>query len=119
MTLVEALIAVAILGIAVTAVMPAFMSLMDVNTRDEERSGALAATQHVLEELRHDDPATMPDSGADPLQLIVIDGREYEVLVRYCTTAAYCGDDSRHLLVEVSYGGREIAAVESVFTRLR
>jgi type II secretory pathway pseudopilin PulG len=119
MTLVESLVAVALVGVAVAAILPAFVGLQDVNTRDEQRSEALAVAQQVLEELRRDNPADLPDSGASAVQTIAVDGRDYEVLVRYCSTAAYCAADRRHLLVEVSYGGREIVAIESVYTRLR
>ena len=51
-TLVEALCATAILGIALVGILPTFTTYVDSNTRSEERSGAMAAGQQVLEQVR-------------------------------------------------------------------
>ena len=61
--LLEALVAMGLLAIMLVGVVPVFFSLMATNTRNEERSGAVAVAQQVMEELRQQDPATMPESG--------------------------------------------------------
>ena len=117
-TLLESLVAVAILGIVLAAIAPTFFTFMDVNTLTEERSGALAAAQETMEQLRQLDPTTLPDTGSSPLQVVTVGQRDFEVLTHFCTANQFCGDDSRHLLIEVSYGGRTVYSVESVFTAL-
>jgi prepilin-type N-terminal cleavage/methylation domain-containing protein len=114
-TLIEALLAVAILGIALVGILPSFVTLLDANTLSEERSDAVAAAQLVMEDLRQTDPLSMPTSGSSAMTLVTVGGREYETVVSYCVDATYC----RHVTVDVSFGGRTVYSVESVYTRLQ
>jgi hypothetical protein len=100
-------------------VAPAFATFLDATGRNEVRSGAAAAGQQVLEELRHEDPMTMPTSGTSPIRIVTIDGREYEVQTTFCVVAAYCSWNSRHLFVEVNHGTDTVFTAETVFTRVR
>ena len=84
----------------------------------EERSNALAAAQEVIEALRHKDPASLPSSGSSALQAVTVGAHEYEVLTHYCQKPTYCDADSRHIVVEVSFAGKDVYAIETVFTRL-
>jgi prepilin-type N-terminal cleavage/methylation domain-containing protein len=118
-TLVEAAFALAILGITFAAVLPAFIDFMDVNTLSEERSNAVAAAQGVMEELRQLDPGSLPSSGSSAVQTVTIGSHEYEVTAHYCRDTSYCSTASRHIVLEVNYGGRTVYTVESVYTRLR
>ena len=63
-TLLEGLLALAILGIALAGILPAFFGYMHVTTRNEMRTGAVAAAQRQMETLRFFDPTAMPTSGA-------------------------------------------------------
>ena len=118
-TLLEGLLALAILGIALAGIMPAFFGYMDVTTRNEMRSGAVAAAQEQMEALRFGDPSAMPMSGATGPDYIGVDDREYELISRYCIRPEYCTTNSRHVLVEVGFGGNVVYQTESVFTKLR
>lgn len=118
-TLLEALVAMGLLAIMLVGVVPVFFNLLAVNTRNEQRSGAVAAAQQVLEELRERDPATLPETGTVGPQVIPVDTRAYEVTSWYCLAPEYCGDSSRHVLIEVNYGGRTFFSAESVLTQLR
>lgn len=119
MTVVEALVAIAILGVAMAAVMPAFVIQVHVNTDNELRSGAVAAAQQVMESLRLDDPASMPESGFTGPLTINAGSRQYEAFVRYCRRSDYCNAGSRNLVVEVYFDDRLVYSVETVFTQLR
>jgi type II secretory pathway pseudopilin PulG len=119
LSLLEALLALALLGVVLTALLAAFVVMMDTNTRDDERTLALAAAQGILEERRRAEIASLPTSGSSGIALVTVGNREFEVVEHYCTRAEYCGDETRHVLVEVSYGGRPIVDVASVFTELR
>jgi general secretion pathway protein I len=118
-SLLEGLVAMAILGIILAGIMPAFLQFMDVTTRNEERSGAMAAAQELLEATRRVDPTTMPDTGDVGPDSVVVDGREYEVMTRYCLDTSLCTTNMRHVTIEVNYGGRTVYATESVFTKLQ
>jgi prepilin-type N-terminal cleavage/methylation domain-containing protein len=117
-TLLESLISLGILGITLVAMVPAFQTLMDANSVSEERSNALAAAQEVMEGLRHKDPASLPSSGSSAVQAISVGAHEYEVVTHFCRDTTYCGSDSRHIVVEVSFAGKDVYAIETVFTRL-
>lgn len=118
-TLLEALISMAIIGMVLASLIPVFSIYVNTNTRMEQRTGAAAAAQRIMENLRRQDPATLPDSGSSPMAVIEVGDRDYEVVTHYCREATYCAGDSRHVVVEVSYGGRTIYTVESVYTSLR
>ena len=118
-TMLEALLAVAILAIVLVGVLPAFTTFVNVNRLSEERSGAVAAGQLSMEALRQSDPSTLPDTGNTGPDVIEIGGREFEVVRRWCTRPALCDPESRHVLVEVRFGGDVAYTLESVFTALR
>jgi prepilin-type N-terminal cleavage/methylation domain-containing protein len=118
-SLVESLCAMGILSIALLGVVPTFHVLMQVDTLSEERSNAVAAAQQVMEGLRQQLPSSLPTSGASAIQNVSVGKRVYAVRALYCTKASYCTADTRHLVLEVSYGGRNVYIVETVYTRLQ
>lgn len=118
-TLLESLVALAILGIALAGVMPVFQGFFDVNNATERRSNSVAAAQEVMEALRQVDPAALPTSGSSPVQTVTVGDHDYEILVRYCTRNEYCNSRSRQIELEVSYAGKTVYDVETVYTRLR
>jgi len=117
-TLLESLISLGILSITLVTMIPAFQTLMDANSVSEERSNALAAAQVVIESLRHEDPASLPKDGASTLQAVAVGNHEFEVETHFCAETTYCGTDSRHILIEVSFAGKVVYKIETVFTRL-
>jgi prepilin-type N-terminal cleavage/methylation domain-containing protein len=118
-TLVEALVAISIMGIALAGIVPSFLHNMDTNTSSEQHSDAVAVAQEVLEQLRHEDPTLMQSSGSSDVQVIAVGGRDYEVINSYCTNSDYCTSGSRHIVVEVSFAGRIIYELETVYTQLQ
>jgi len=118
-TLLEGLLALAILGIALAGILPAFFGYMNVNTRNEMRTGAVAAAQQQMEALRFADPTAMPTTGATGPGYISIANREYELTNHFCIRSEFCTTNSRHVLVEVGFGGNVVYQTESVFTKLR
>ena len=117
-SLIETVAALAILGIALAAAVPAFMIQLETNTFAEHHSGAVAAAQQVMEDLRFQDPSTLPSAGAAPPQTIAAGSEVYTVIVRFCVQSSFCDSNSRHVRVEVFHDGQQIYSVESVFTRL-
>jgi len=117
-TLIEALVALAILGIAMVSVLPAFQTYVDANKLSEEHSNALAAGQTVMEALRQVRPSTLPSSGSSATQTVHAGDHDYEVVAHYCRETAYCSSTSRHIVLEVSFAGETIYELETVYTRL-
>jgi general secretion pathway protein I len=118
-TLLESVVALAILGIALAGMLPCFQRFMDANTSSEEHSNAVAVGQEIMEFLRQQDPGSLPTSGDSGVQTMRVGLHEYEFVVKYCEVSTYCGTASRHVVVEVRFAGKIIYEVESVFTRLR
>jgi len=118
-SLVESLCALAILGIALIGVVPTSFVLVNVDTLSEQRSNAVAAAQQVLEELRQASPSSLPSSGSSAIQRVSVGQHDYEVTAHYCTNPSFCSADMRHIVLEVSFGGRNVYIVETVYTRLQ
>jgi len=118
-SLLELLIAVAIVGTVVMGVVPAFMACKDANQRNAIRSGAAAVAQRAMEAQRRVDPSTLPTSGSSAIEVVREGDRDYEVITRYCVASAWCDFETRHLMVEVSFGPQTVLTVETVFTKLR
>lgn len=118
-TIMESLLAIFLLGVVLTGLLPGFMTYLDSNTTSEENSDAVAAAQMVLERLRLEDPSTLPTSGSSDPEVVDVGGRQFEVVSYYCTVTEFCGTDSRHIRVEVTYGGETLFEIESVYTRLQ
>jgi len=118
-SLIESLIGLALLAIVLVSLLPAFLTLMDANTFSEEHSAALAAGQRAMEKLRLVDPGSMPTTGASAVQVIVVDSREFEVLTHYCRVSEYCSSATRHVSVEIRYGGQKVYDVDTVYTRMQ
>ncbi len=118
-TLVEALVAMGLMAILLVGVLPTFSVLLAANTRNEERTGAVAVAQQVMEQLRQEQIADLPEEGPVGPQIVSVGQRDYEVRHWYCLAEQFCGEDSRHVLIEVNYGGRTIFSTESVYTQLR
>jgi len=118
-TLLEVMVAMAIFALVAGAMLPAFLTHLKFNVAAEERNGAMAATRQILEELRLEDPESLPSSGSSGPQDIAAGERSYQVTLYYCRKPLLCSTRSRHLEVEASYRGQILYDVETVFTRLK
>lgn len=118
-TLIEVMIAVAIFGLVIAGMAPAFAAHIRFNTESELRSNAIAAAQHTLDELRFEDVTSMPSSGSVGPTNVVVGDKTFQVVRTFCGTASYCTSNRiRHIRVEVSYRERVIYGIETVYTDL-
>ena len=117
-TLIETIFAIALLGLAVSGIMSAFMSLVEASSNSEERSMAIPASQQVLESLRLQDPEFMPTSGSFAPQIVPVGSRQFQAIVSYCANNTYCTTTSRHVTVDLYLDGVKVYDVETVFTKL-
>ena len=116
-TLIEALAAIAILGIAVAGTLNNLTSMTHLNGRSEIRSQAMVAGRDEMERLRAIDPAGMPTYGNEE-RAIEVDQRTFRVVTNYCVDAGVCDDITRHIYVEVFDDDERVFDAETVFGRL-
>jgi prepilin-type N-terminal cleavage/methylation domain-containing protein len=119
-TLVESLVALAILGIATAGILPAFTQQLHANHRSEIRSAAIIAAQQSMEALRMLDPETeIASGGSSAPRLVTVGGLEFEVVTHYCERDEFCDTNSRHIRIEVWFQDQVAYDVETVYTQLK
>ena len=118
-TLIEAVVALFVLGIVLMGMVPGFLVYMDSNSRNELRSGAIQASRATLESLRLAEPSTLPASGSTQPQTVVVNDLQYSVVTHFCQIPQLCDSQTRLLTVEVSFEGNVVYDAETVFTELR
>jgi type II secretory pathway pseudopilin PulG len=117
-TLLEVLVAIGIFGVTSMCVAKAFVFHLSTNTVSEQKTAAYQAAQQRLDRVRVDDPGNLPNSGSTT-ETITIGTRPFSVRTSYCLKSSYCTTNTKHLEVRVSYKGRELYAVETVYAQLR
>jgi len=122
-SLIEAMVALAILTAVVAGIIPAFTGFLNVTSHTETQSNGVKAAQIVLDELRRKSvdaisPDTNPLSWTQPVD---VGGRSYSVVVTVCpnVSPSYCDAQSRQIIVEVKFNGNIVHRAETVFTALR
>ena len=118
-SILEIMIAIAILAVLLIAIIPAFTGFLRTNKSSEERTVAITLAQERLEALRLQDPRTLPSSGFTET-VVSRNGKAYRVRTLYCTNAALCNSVTRQIVVRVEQGsGRKVIyEVGTVFTKL-
>lgn len=125
-SLVESLAALVILVTVLGFAAPLFMDQRFSNIKSEIRTGAVAASQQILEQTRVDpnlfNPFINPPiPRSDPPRTIssVTGGHTYEATVHYCENSSFCATNTRHIRVEIKSNGRTVYNVETVYTQLQ
>ncbi|CAN5771197.1 hypothetical protein BH24DEI2_BH24DEI2_03900 [soil metagenome] len=116
MTVIEAIVAIAILSIVMAAVLPAFMTFAQTNQRSELRSGAVIAAQQVMDTMRR-----VQDTDFVGTHKVDSGLRTYDVTTSICAPgSAGClsTQNAKHIRLEVQYAGKTYYSVETVFTQL-
>lgn len=117
LTLLEVLVALAVLTIGLVAVVPSFTGFLHVNTGSEVMTDAANVAQTLFEGYRLEDPTTMPTSGTTT-STVTYQGRTFQVATTYCVQSTYCGSGSRDIQVAVSYENNEVFRAETVYTQV-
>ena len=118
-TLIETLVALLIFSLVSAAMMPAFLSQLKFSHSSKIRTGAFAAAQRALDEVRVVNPETLPSGGATTTSTISAGDYSYSVVLTYCNPTTYCTTRTRFITATVSYQGNELYEVSTVYTRLR
>jgi type II secretory pathway pseudopilin PulG len=117
LTIIEALIAIVILGIALATIIPSLTAYTKVNTDSEKKGETVAVVQHVMDNLRQKQFTDWPTNGSS--YDIASGGRTYKAKISWCAkgpTNCYTSDSARHVKVEVIYNEKTIYTVETVYT---
>ena len=133
-SIIEMLVALVILGVALTSILPVFINYANVNRRTEIRAEAVSAAERVMDELRQRDFGDWDavreelDDGikvatGDP-NTASDDGRTYVPAITWCTAdlplcsnnGGAIGNQQRHVRVAISLDGEEQYSVTTVFT---
>lgn len=118
-SLIEALVALAILAILLAFVIPSFVGFLQSNTDNEIRNQAAIVAQQQMDFWRQQAKgatgASIPISGTSPTQTVTQGGRSYSVVTVFCPDASQCSSDKRQLRVEVRLGTRQVYSLEAVY----
>jgi len=119
-SMIEVMVALSIFGLVSAAVGPSFSMFMKHNTDALIKTKALAAAQQKLDQLRLNNPQSLPSSGRIGPETFTIDGKNFSVYTSYCVTSAYCNTaNNRDIKVEAYYNNVKRYEVETVYTALR
>lgn len=116
--IIEAIVSTALFAILMVTIMPAFLSLININNDNELRAGASYAAQRVLDELRQTDFPDWPQSGVTGS--VDTGTRVYDYELTYCTSGnnEFCATNMRQAQVEVSVNNEAVYDVQVVYTDL-
>lgn len=117
LTLVEVLVAIALLGILMAAILPVFTGNMMSNQVSESRTQANLAISTVFDQMRSQSIAALPQSGSQ-VKETVVNGQAYKVNITYCRVSTYCSATSRMITAEVKNGAKVIGNAETIFTEV-
>lgn len=137
-TLVETIVGIVIFLVASTAILPVFMTYKLSTIRNDNRMGAVAVAQQVMDTLRRTDVTTLRNpnintlgtstslpaaAGGASLNSLSYKGKNYSATITYCETASYCDTNSKHIKVKVYPEGNTandpIFELETVYARLQ
>ena len=118
-TIIEALMAIAILGIIVAGIVPAYSHYSQLNTISELKSSAAAVAQEQMERMRRQDFSMWEGSGHS--SMISMGGREFEMVV---THSPYGSDENSHVSgarrihTAIFSGNRLVYEVTTIYTQI-
>jgi prepilin-type N-terminal cleavage/methylation domain-containing protein len=119
-TIIEVMVALGMFGVASAMMATSMVQMQRVNYENEVRSGAYAAAQLVLDDIRSQNIGVLPTSGSGPTQNITVSTRTYNVTPSYCITPSDCSSANvRGIRASVSYRGRVWYVVDTIYARLQ
>lgn len=118
-TIMESMVSMALFLIVSVGIAGGSASYMKANTVNEQKGGAIAATQQAFDKLRFQDPATLPQSGTVNTT-VTVGGRNFTVALSYCENSSYCAALSlRHITARAYYRNAKLYQVETVYAQLQ
>ena len=118
-TLLEVLVSLGLFSIISTSLAASFAHHLKTNNLTERKSAAVMAAQQVMDEVRVQDPATLPSTGRTT-QTVTIGNRAFTVVTDYCSETTYCTSANiKHIKITVSFSNQSVYQVSTVYAQLR
>lgn len=114
-TLIEALVAMVVLTVVLSCVIPMFLGNTRMNTQSERRARAASAVENVLDDLRAQTINTR--SGTQDVSTVV-GGQTFTVRLTYCRLPQLCTDNSRMVTATALLGAVSYYEAETVFSEV-
>ena len=125
-TLLEAMVSLLVLFAMMAGLLPVFMSWRLSTINNTIKTGAIAISQQILDELRQDpDVDTWASSGTvtqkpsgESINSIEYGGKTYNASITYCNNSDYCDTKTRQITLQVNHNQNSIYTIETVYTKL-
>lgn len=137
-SLVEAVVGMVMFAALLSGLAPLIMVSRAFTLQSDNRVGAIAVSQEIMDSLRQRDIANLPTSGTttvlpagNSIASLRYKGKIYSATVTYCETNTYCDASTRHIKVKVYQDGNTAATpsrpadakpiyqLETVYARLQ
>jgi type II secretory pathway pseudopilin PulG len=134
LTLLETMVSMLVFLAVLAGVVPVYMTYRLQSLKNPVRTGAVAVSQQVMEEIRQINAVnSLPNSGSSsrtpaPKSNLLEDlsayGKTYSAMIHYCEKAAFCDPNSRYIRVAVfqkfgdgSLSSDPVYEVSTVYTK--
>lgn len=118
-TLMEALVALTIVGIAIAVTTATLITNLKSNRHAEVIFEGAQAAQTVIDDIRYLEVEYLPTTGTfGPREVTANSRRIFEVFTTYCSDAQYCATSTvRQIAFRVAYQGKTVYETQTVFTK--
>lgn len=123
-SLLEAMVSLLVLFAMMAGLLPIFMSWRISTINNSIKTGAIAISQQILDELRQDSNVnSWSNSGSETslpsgrsIASIDYEGKTYNASISYCTNSSFCDLYTRHVTLDVSHNNDTIYSIQTVYT---
>lgn len=124
LSIIEAIVALAVIGIILAILIPSFIGSLRITNRTELRGVAIGLAQQRLEELRSQLPSPLPTTPTSNSSDVTVQGRTFAIQTTFCPTdvplttppTPPCTAQRVLVRVQVSYQGSVLYAADTVYT---
>jgi prepilin-type N-terminal cleavage/methylation domain-containing protein len=115
-SLIEVMVALTVLGVVFSLLIPMFISFSSINRRSEQRTVANNVARQTLELLRNSPILTMQSSGS-VIKNQTSDGHSLVITTSFCPTGTtQCNTTSKAIKVEVKENDQVLTTINTVFS---
>lgn len=123
-TLLEAMVSLLVLFAIMAGLIPVFMSWRLTTINNNIKTGAIAISQQILDELRQEKDVSGWDNSntaldvkpsGESLASIDYGGKSYSASLTYCA-AGHCDTNTRDVTLRVNYNNDTIYTIQTVYT---
>ena len=119
-SLLELLVSLVIFECVIAGTMKEVVNYSLTSRDNQLRTEAAGAAQIVLDDLRSQDPGTLPESGDGPSTEVAIGNHRFQVSQSYCSIPSVCTSlGIRHIRVRVSRNNKIWYTVDTAYAQLR